>query len=1089
MKTGAIRRGSGPGEQEAKELDGEPDSRIQTPRRNRLAPGKWAVWLYVVGCVVAKIIVTIVRRMSRLTRARIPRVLPIGALALAGCGDTTEPPAPRPAAVAVTPFHTEIPALGQTVQLTAEVRDQDGRVMTGVALTWSSSTAAVASVEASGLVTAASNGATTITASAGAASATATVTVAQVVASVAVTPAADTVVEADTLRLAALAADANGHEVTGTAIAWASADTLVAVVDGAGLVTGVAVGRVLVEASTTSGVAGQAEIEVVPPVASAVSVTPDSVVLVALGASARLSAEVLDQVGRVMEGAAVAWTSGDTTVAVVDSAGVVTAVGSGTTRVTVAAGRAARDVVVTVMQSVRSIIMSPPAHMIGPSDTLRLAAEAFDENGHTAAGVEFAWSSSDTAVATVDASGLVTGLKEGMATITAQVGDTQGTSEITVENPDRAALVALFHATGGPNWRRRDNWLTDAPLSEWYGVEIGPGGRVGAVEMYGNGLTGPLPPELGKLTSLAALYLPRNALTGAIPPELGNLLGLRTLNLSVNDLTGQIPPELGRLTRLSELSLRSNALTGPIPSGLGNLAGLRWLYLSRNGLTGPIPPELGNLTNLSELGLSNNALTGPIPRWLGNLVTLRGLGLGGNALTGSIPLELGNLLSLRWLDLGGGNTLTGPVPDWLGNLVSLESLDLGGNALTGPIPPELGNLASLRELILAHNDLNGPIPPELGSLSSLTYLNLSINDLTGPIPPELGNLVRLERKLDLASNALSGPIPPELGNLVSLKWLDLGINALTGSIPAELGNLVSLETGLRLGSNDLTGPVPPELGNLVSLRRLHLAANGLTGPIPPELGNLVRLEDLYIPGNAMTGPIPPELGDLTSLRYLTLSNNDLAGPIPPELVNLVSLMALDVGGNPHLCVPADPRLERWLTQRGVHPLRCPPDPSVQLLPRALMREDGNGLSLALPDDLRDPSTVTVSDPSVVVASVSDGWLELAPRGRGSAEVRVVPSGEGTPAVAGVVVRAPVGTFGIDIVLDQPAPLGYEEAMTLAADWWSSALDGTEWPDSRPCERLDLSVTALADELLIQAGSADFSGTPKSSVFHGSYHVP
>lgn len=1004
------------------------------------------------------------------------------ALLVLSCGDGNvgpppPPPTPVPTTVTVSPASATLTALEETVRFNVEVRDQNGQAMTGAAVAWVSSDASVASVDGSGLVTAVANGSATITAAAGSVSGTAGVTVAQSVDSVSLTPMADTVVQTDTLRLSAEAADANGHPVAGTEFAWASSDTLVAVVDGEGLVTAAAAGEAEIVA-VSSGVSGRAQITVVAPEPTRVAVKPDTVRFMALEQSAHLDAEVSDQAGRVMQGVPVSWSSADTLVATVDSTGVVTAMGSGATRVTALAGGASGDVVVIVMQSVSSIVVSPPADTIGPSDTLRLAAEAFDGNGHVATGVEFSWSSSDTAVATVNASGLVTGFKEGMATITAHVGDTQGSSEITVDNPDRAALVALFRATDGPKWHRRDNWVTAAPLSEWYGVEIGPGGRVVVLEMYGNGLTGTLPPELGKLTSLESLYLPRNALTGAIPPELGNLARLRTLDLSVNTLTGQIPPGLGNLTGLRELSLGSNALTGPIPSVLGNLTGLRWLYLSRNGLTGSIPSELRNLTNLSELSLSNNALTGPIPHWLGNLATLRGLGLGGNELTGSIPLELGNLLSLRWLDLGGGNSLTGPIPNWLGNLVNLGSLDLGRNALTGPIPPALGNLTSLRELDLHANELNGPIPPELGSLSSLTYLNLSINNLTGPIPPELGNLVGLERKLDLHSNDLTGPIPPGLGNLVSLKWLDLGINKLTGPLPAELGNLVSLETELRLGSNDLAGPIPPELGNLVRLKRLDLAANRLSGPIPSELGKLARLESLYMPGNAVTGPIPPELGNLTSLRYLTLSNNDLAGPIPPELVNLVRLIALEVGGNPHLCVPTDRELQRWLTQKGVYPLRCPPDPSVRLLPRALMREDGNGLSLALPEDLRDPSTVIVSHPSVVVASVSDGWLELVPRGRGSAEVRVIPSGEGTPAVAGVVVRAAIGTFGIDIVMDQPAPLGYEEAMTLAADWWSSALDGTEWPDSRPC--YGASTTALADELLIQAGSADLSGTPLSS---------
>jgi hypothetical protein len=35
-------------------------------------------------------------------------------------------------------------------------------------------------------------------------------------------------------------------------------------------------------------------------------------------------------------------------------------------------------------------------------------------------------------------------------------------------NSDRDALVALFNATDGPNWKDNTNWLTDAPLGDWY---------------------------------------------------------------------------------------------------------------------------------------------------------------------------------------------------------------------------------------------------------------------------------------------------------------------------------------------------------------------------------------------------------------------------------------------------------------------------------------------------------------------------------------------------------------------------------------------------------------------------------------------
>ncbi len=61
-----------------------------------------------------------------------------------------------------------------------------------------------------------------------------------------------------------------------------------------------------------------------------------------------------------------------------------------------------------------------------------------------------------------------------------------GTAEITtVENPERAALVALYEATNGPNWVNNANWLTDAPLGEWYGVHTDQLGRVVGLGLEG----------------------------------------------------------------------------------------------------------------------------------------------------------------------------------------------------------------------------------------------------------------------------------------------------------------------------------------------------------------------------------------------------------------------------------------------------------------------------------------------------------------------------------------------------------------------------------------------------------------------------
>ena len=214
------------------------------------------------------------------------------------------------------------------------------------------------------------------------------------------------------------------------------------------------------------------------------------------------------------------------------------------------------------------------------------------------------------------------------------------TVRVVVSQQD--ALTAFYQSTGGPDWFDSRNWGTSRPLRDWHGIIVDDDGRVTELNLRNNGLTGPIPPELGDLTSLTELILSFNGLTGPIPPELGNLTRLTDLNLGFNGLTGPIPPELGNLTRLTDLILGYNGLTGPIPPELGNLTRLRELTLSDNGLTGPIPPELGNLTSLTDLILGNNDLTGPIPPELGSLTSLTDLNLGFNGLTGPIPPELGN---------------------------------------------------------------------------------------------------------------------------------------------------------------------------------------------------------------------------------------------------------------------------------------------------------------------------------------------------------------------------------------------------------------------------------------------------------------
>ena len=140
-------------------------------------------------------------------------------------------------------------------------------------------------------------------------------------------------------------------------------------------------------------------------------------------------------------------------------------------------------------------------------------------------------------------------------------------------------IAALYEATGGANWENSNNWLSEAPLGEWYGVTTDAMGRVTALNLGGNQLSGEIPAALGGLTNLTVLSLWGNQLSGEIPAALGGLTNLTVLDLSENQLSGEIPAALGGLTNLTVLSLAENQLSGEIPAALGGLTNLTELYL------------------------------------------------------------------------------------------------------------------------------------------------------------------------------------------------------------------------------------------------------------------------------------------------------------------------------------------------------------------------------------------------------------------------------------------------------------------------------------------------------------------------------
>ena len=168
-------------------------------------------------------------------------------------------------------------------------------------------------------------------------------------------------------------------------------------------------------------------------------------------------------------------------------------------------------------------------------------------------------------------------------------------------DPERTALVSIYESSGGDSWTRNDNWCSDKPLSDWYGVETDAWGHVTALRLSHNNLSGTISEKISKLTGLQHLDLSWNDLGGEISIDikgsmysnLDNLLELESINFSHNRLEGYLPDNWYKLEKLQYLNLSFNR----IKSWLSTI----WDPMFKNGRT-------------VDLILNGNYLYGDIPK-------------------------------------------------------------------------------------------------------------------------------------------------------------------------------------------------------------------------------------------------------------------------------------------------------------------------------------------------------------------------------------------------------------------------------------------------------------------------------------------
>jgi uncharacterized protein YjdB len=284
---------------------------------------------------------------------------------MAGC---TPPVTNDITSVAITPATATV-AVGQAQVLKLEATRRDG-TKEAVSGAWASSASAVATVNASGVVTGVAAGSATITATYESRSATATVTVPappppRTLASIAATPEAVNLTVGGTQQLAVTGTYSDDTTAVLTASAsYVSSAPGVASVSAAGVVTAVAAGQATITAtasgrSDTVAVTVQAAPPVEPTLLS-LAVTPSPVALT-VGGTAQLLVTGTYSAGPTRDlTASATFTTSAASTATVSAAGLVTAVASGSATVTASVTPAGASAAVTGTTTVQVTEVAPP---------------------------------------------------------------------------------------------------------------------------------------------------------------------------------------------------------------------------------------------------------------------------------------------------------------------------------------------------------------------------------------------------------------------------------------------------------------------------------------------------------------------------------------------------------------------------------------------------------------------------------------------------------------------------------------------------------------------------------------------------------
>ncbi|MFZ1141315.1 MAG: Ig-like domain-containing protein [Candidatus Sulfotelmatobacter sp.] len=353
--------------------------------------------------------------------------------------------------IAVTP---RTPSLNpnHSVQLSATGTFSDGTTQDlSRVVTWSSTSAGVLTISATGLATANSPGAATVTASEGSIIGSDAFTVAlPTLVSIGLSPQSITLTPMHSAQLKAVGtySDATTQDISAS-VTWSASPGAIVAVSNSGLATGKALGAATITAVLNT-VSGMDTVAVVAPTLNSISIAPNGA-SIPLGETQQLAALGTYSDGSTQDlTSSVQWASSNLTILTLSNLGAATGAALGTVTVTAISGTiSAADLLQVGPPIVVSFTVAPANSVLAVGGREQLSALAQFSDGTTQdMTTSVSWSSADPTIANVSNQGLLLAEQVGDTTISVSSDSVGGSSNVTVKPVLAVSYFSNAHTSG-----------------------------------------------------------------------------------------------------------------------------------------------------------------------------------------------------------------------------------------------------------------------------------------------------------------------------------------------------------------------------------------------------------------------------------------------------------------------------------------------------------------------------------------------------------------------------------------------------------------------------------------------------------------